>query len=83
MNRPDHELDEGAKNWLKILALVGLTGYGASAALDHLSARNTPLGQALSAEAAKGNTEAAFYLKNLGSYIDASDYGTLKMLNFQ
>ena len=83
MNRPNHELDEGVKNWLKILALVGLTGYGASAALDQFSPRNTPLGQALAAEAAKGNTEAAFYLKNLGAYIDASDYGTLRMLNFQ
>ena len=77
------ELDEGVKDWMKIMALVGLTGYGASAAMDHLSGRNTPLGQALTAEAEKGNKQAAFYLKNLGSYIDASDYGTLRRLNFQ
>ena len=77
------ELDEGVKDWMKIMALVGLTGYGASAAMDHLSGRNTPLGQALSSAAAEGDQDAAKYLRNLGAYIEASDYGTLRMLNFQ
>jgi len=77
------ELDEGVKDWMKIMALVGLTGYGASAAMDHLSGRNTPLGQALSSAAAEGDQDAAKYLRNLGAYIEASDYGTLRMLNFR
>ena len=77
------ELEEGVKDWMKIMALVGLTGYGASAAMDQFSPKNSPLGQALSSAAAKGDQDAAEYLRNLGAYIDGNDTGTLRMLNFR
>lgn len=77
------ELDEGVKDWMKIMALVGLTGYGASAAMDQFSPKNSPLGQALASAAAEGDRDAAEYLRNLGAYIDGNDTGTLRMLNFR
>jgi hypothetical protein len=44
------------------------------------SPANTPLGQALSAAAAKGDKSAAKHLQNLNIYIEANDVNTLDML---
>lgn len=73
-------VDEGIKSKLAMLALLGLTGYGAMKMTDPT---NTPLGQALQQAAQQGDEEAAYHLKKLGAYIDAGDSGTLKQLNFQ
>jgi hypothetical protein len=73
-------MEEGIKSKLAMLALLGLTGYGAMKMTDPT---NTPLGQALQQAAQQGDEEAAYHLKKLGAYIDAGDSGTLKQLNFQ
>jgi len=74
------DVGEGFKSKLAMLALLGLTGYGAMKMTDPT---NTPLGQALQQAAQQGDEEAAYHLKKLGAYIDAGDSGTLKQLNFQ
>lgn len=79
----DAPVDEGIKDKLKILALVGLTGLGGKMALDASSAKNTPLGQALAVAAQQGDQEAADHLKKLDSYIDSDAYSILKMLRHQ
>lgn len=76
-------LEEGLRDKLKILALIGMAGMGGNMALDSISAKNSPLGQALAVAAQQGDTQAAEHLKNLDVYIDGNDTGTLKMLNFQ
>jgi hypothetical protein len=76
-------LEEGLRDKLKILALIGLAGVGGDMALDSISAKNSPLGQALAVAAQQGDTQAAEYLKNLDAIIDGTDTRTLKMLNFQ
>ncbi len=79
----DNPVDEGIKNKLKILALVGLTGLGGKMALDSIGAKNTPLGQALAVAAQQGDEEAAMHLKKLDGYIDGDAYSILKMLRHQ
>lgn len=79
----DDPVDEGIKDKLKILALVGLTGLGGKMALDATSAKNTPLGQALAVAAQQGDQEAAEHLRKLDSYIDSDAYSILKMLRHQ
>ena len=75
------ELDEGIVDILKILALLGLSAYGIGSAMDSISSpAKTPLGQALSAAAGKGDKSAAKYLQNLNAYIEANDVNTLDML---
>lgn len=74
-------LDEGFKDKLKVLALLGLTGFGLNYALDATSAKNSPLGKALYAASQQGDTEAGNYLKNIDAIIDGRDTGTLQMLN--
>lgn len=76
----DKAVDEGLGKKLAMLALLGLTGYGAMKAT---SPANSPLGQALQAAAEQGDEEAAYHLKRLGAYVDAGDSRTLKQLNFQ
>jgi len=76
-------LEEGLRDKLKILALIGMAGLGGNAVLDSISAKNSPLGQALAVAAQQGDSQAAEHLKNLDSYIDGKDTRTLKMLNFQ
>lgn len=76
-------LEEGLRDKLKILALIGMAGMGGNMALDSIGAKNSPLGQALAVAAQGGDTQAAEHLKNLDAYIDGNDTGTLKMLNFQ
>lgn len=76
----EEDVEEGIKSKLAMLALLGLTGYGAMKMTDPT---NTPLGQALQQAAEQGDEEAAYHLKKLGAYIDAGDSGTLKQLNFQ
>lgn len=76
-------LEEGLRDKLKILALIGMAGMGGNMALDSISAKNSPLGQALAVAAQNGDSQAAEHLKNLDAYIDGNDTGTLKMLNFQ
>lgn len=79
----DAPVDEGIKDKLKILALVGLTGLGGKMALDATSAKNTPLGQALAVAAQQGDQEAAEHLRKLDGYIDSDAYSILKMLRHQ
>lgn len=76
-------IEEGIKDKLKIMALLGLTGLGANYALNTTSAVNSPLGQALANAAAEGDTEAQNYLRQLDAIIDGGDTQTLKMLNFK
>lgn len=76
----DKPVEEGIKSKLAMLALLGLTGYGAMKMTDPT---NTPLGQALQQAAEQGDEDAAYHLKRLGAYIDAGDSQTLKQLNFQ
>ena len=67
----------------KGLATAGLAGalaFGGGAALDATSAKNTPLGKELTAAAQAGDQVAAYHLKNLDLYVDASDSRTLKNL---
>jgi hypothetical protein len=74
------DIEEGIKSKLAMLALLGLTGYGAMKATSPV---NSPLGQALQQAAQQGDEDAAYHLKRLGAYIDAGDSQTLKQLNFQ
>lgn len=76
----DRPVDEGMRDKLKVLAIVGLAGLGGNAALDSISAKNSPLGQAIAVAARSGDTQAAEYLKNLDSYIDGNDTRTLSAL---
>lgn len=71
------DLEEGIKGKLAMLALVGLTGYGA---MQATSAKNSPLGQALYTAAQQGDQEAAMHLKQLDAYIDGRDTRTLSGL---
>ena len=66
-----------------ILGLLGLAGAAGYAAYKKLGAGNSPLGKALQDAAQNGDTEAAEYLKNLGSLIDGNDTKTLQMLKFK
>ncbi len=76
----DNPVDEGIKDKLKVLALVGLAGMGGNMALDSISAKNSPLGQALAVAAQQGDEDAEYHLKHLDSYIDGRDTHTLKVL---
>jgi hypothetical protein len=76
----ENSVDEGLGKKLAILALLGLTGYGAMKATSPV---NSPLGQALQSAAEQGDKEAAYHLSKLGAYVDAGDSQTLKQLNFQ
>lgn len=76
----ENPVEEGIKDKLKILALIGMAGMGGNMALDSISAKNSPLGQALAVAAQAGDKEAAHHLKNLDAYIDASATGTLSGL---
>jgi hypothetical protein len=76
----NESVDEGLGKKLAMLALLGLTGYGAMKATSPV---NSPLGQALQQAAEQGDEDAAYHLKRLGAYIDAGDSQTLKQLNFQ
>lgn len=76
----DTNVDEGIKNKLAMLALLGLTGMGVMKGLDP---SDSPLGQALQSAAEQGDEDAAMHLRNLGAYIDGNDTQTLRMLNFQ
>lgn len=76
-------LEEGLRDKLKILALIGMAGMGGNMALDSISAKNSPLGQALAVAAQQGDSQAAEHLENLDAYIDGNATGTLKMLHFQ
>lgn len=76
----DHDVDEGLKSKLAMLALLGLTGYGA---MQATSPKNSPLGKALYTAAQQGDQEAASHLKQLGSYVDGNDSRTLRMLKFK
>jgi hypothetical protein len=73
----DTPVEEGIKDKLKVLALIGMAGMGGNMALDSISAKNSPLGQALAVAAQAGDREAAYYLKNLDAYIDGHDTRTL------
>lgn len=73
----DYALDEGIKDKLKVLALIGMAGLGGNMALDSISAKNSPLGQALAVAAQAGDKEAEHHLKNLDAYIDGRDTSTL------
>lgn len=77
----ENTVTEGFKDKLKVLALLGLTGFGLNYALDATSAKNSPLGKALYAASQQGDTEAGNYLKNMDALIDGDDTGTLQMLN--
>ena len=70
-------LEEGFKDKLKVLALLGMAGLGGNAVLDSISAKNSPLGQALAVAAQQGDTEAAAYLEDLDKYVDGNDTRTL------
>jgi hypothetical protein len=74
------DIEEGIKSKLAMLALLGLTGYGAMKATSPV---NSPLGQALQQAAQQGDEDAAYHLSKLGAYVDAGDSQTLKQLNFQ
>ena len=77
------QVDEAKGDIRKGLATAGLAGalaFGGGAALDATSAKNTPLGKELTAAAQAGDQVAAYHLKNLDLYVDASDSRTLKNL---
>ena len=76
-------LEEGLKDKLKILALLGLVGMGGHMAFDAISAKHSPLGKALAVAAQQGDEDAAEYLSNLDGYIEGNDTGTLEMLKFK
>lgn len=76
-------VNEGMKDKLKILALLGITAMGGNYAANAISPNNSPLGKALSQAASEGDQEAAQYLKRLGAIVDGNDTSTLKMLNFK
>lgn len=73
-------VDEGMRDKLKILALIGMAGMGGNMALDAISAKNSPLGQALAVAAQQGDQEAAMHLKNLDAYIDGQNTRALSGL---
>jgi hypothetical protein len=75
-------VNEGMKDKLKIMALLGITALGGNYAANAISPINSPLGKALSQAASQGDQEAAQYLKRLGAIVD-NDISTLKMLNFK
>ena len=76
-------VNEGMKDKLKIMALLGITAMGGNYAANTISPTNSPLGKALSQAASEGDQEAAHYLKRLGAIVDGDDTSTLKMLNFK
>lgn len=76
-------LEEGLRDKLKILALLGLVGMGGHMAFDATSAKHSPLGKALAVAAQQGDEDAAEYLSNLDGYIEGNDTGTLEMLKFK
>lgn len=73
----DEDLEEGIGKWIGAAALAGLLGLGANQLLDPGAAERTPLGQAMAAAAAKGDTYAARELKNLGMYMEVGAYDQL------
>lgn len=76
----DNPVEEGIKDKLKVLALIGLAGMGGNMALDSISAKNSPLGKALAVAAQQGDEDAEYHLKHLDSYIDGRDTQALKLL---
>jgi hypothetical protein len=76
----DTPVDEGIRDKLKVMALIGMAGMGGNMALDAVSAKNSPLGKALAVAAQQGDQKAAIHLKKLDSYIDGNDTRTLSGL---
>jgi hypothetical protein len=76
------KVNEGIKNKLKVMALLGLTGLAAHKAMDNFSPKNSPLGQALQQAAEQGDEDAAEHLRQLGAYIDVNS-PILRQLNHQ
>lgn len=73
----EEEIAEGVGKWVGAAALAGLLGLGANQLLDPGAAERTPLGRAMAAAAAKGDTYAAKELKKLGLYMDVGAYDQL------
>lgn len=66
---------------LRVLIALGLGAYGAASISGNTKAgKDTPLGRAMTAAAAKGDQNAANELRNLDTYIEAGDWNKLEML---
>lgn len=66
---------------VRVLVALGLGAYGAASLMSNTkSGKDTPLGKAMTAAAAKGDQNAAKELRNLDMYIEAGDWDKLEML---
>lgn len=67
---------------VRVLVALGLGAYGAASLMSNTkSGKDTPLGKAMTAAAAKGDQNAAKELRNLDLYIEAGDWDKLEQLN--
>lgn len=66
---------------VRVLVALGLGAYGAASLMSNTkNGKDTPLGKAMTAAAAKGDQSAANELRNLDMYIEAGDWNKLEML---